>query len=303
MKPILERRSLPADASILCIERDEPRFPFHWHCHASYELTLITAGTGQRFIGDHIGPYRPGDLVLSGSNVPHTWASSPFARGRPQRHRAIYVQFAPDVLGAEFLGRPELAAVKHLLDHAARGLQFTGSVAVSVGHRLRLLLRRRGLPRLLLWLEILDQLARTLPAATVLASAATAPPRRPTDQRRIETALGFIHDHLGEPIRLDSVAAAVHMSRSTFARFFRRTTGRTLIEYVNDVRIGRACLLLTDTDLSVSEVCFKSGFASLPYFNRRFRSGKTITPSAYRHAYSASDRRPNLIRRAERHAP
>ncbi|MFM8702973.1 MAG: cupin domain-containing protein, partial [Planctomycetia bacterium] len=96
-------------------------FPYRWHFHPEYELTLITSGHGRRFVGDSIEPFDAGDLVLLGPHLPHTWHS---AAARGQRSRAVVIRFAADFLGESFFERPELSRIGGLLGRSARGIVF-----------------------------------------------------------------------------------------------------------------------------------------------------------------------------------
>ena len=66
-----------ASSSVVAFVRNDSHFPFYWHYHPEFELTLIINSRGQRLVGDGIADYGPGDLVLLGPNVPHSWRSGP----------------------------------------------------------------------------------------------------------------------------------------------------------------------------------------------------------------------------------
>jgi len=284
MKPHLENRPVPADSSFLCVERNERHFDFNWHVHDCYEIVLIIQGHGQRFIGDHIGHYRKDELVLVGRDLPHSWVSARI--GSPPRNRAIYLQFAHDFIGPRFFEVPELKLIARLLERAGRGLLFNGVTAQKAIRDLKTIPNLTGLSRLQRLLEVLNLLASISRHATPLSSATLGQPSHAVDQPKIQAILNRIHANITQRVSLEEVAAAANMTRSTFCRVFKRTMGKTLVEYTNDVRIGRVCMLLAETVLSVSEICFKCGFASLPYFNRRFLASKGVTPSVFRRAIS-----------------
>ena len=85
------------------------------------------------------------------------------------------------------------------------------------------------------------------------------------------------------PLLASTAAAELGMSESRFSRFFRRATGNTFTDFVNLVRVNRACQLLMETDRQVTRICYEVGFNNVANFNRRFREIKGMTPSEFRH--------------------
>lgn len=281
MQAQFEKIPAAADSSFATFVRADPAFRFGWHYHPEYELTLIARSRGQRFVGDNIAGYSAGDLVLLGPNLPHTWASA----GPGRVHRAIVVQFRRDFLGRNIWDLPEFRRVADLLRRSERGLQFTPHAGRVVARQLAALTRQRGLARLQTLLTILDTLAAARGART-LSSAGFAPSLRLGDQARMDRACRFIDAHLTERIAWRDVARETGLSPRAFSRFFKRNLGKTPVAYLNELRVGRACSLLINTDRTVTEICFASGFNNLAYFNRRFRALRRRAPRAYRRAYA-----------------
>ena len=146
MLPAFEKVVPPPGRSLAWDTFDLAAFPYRWHFHPEFELTLITAGRGRRFVGDSIEPFEPGDLVLLGPHLPHTWHSMP-ARG--ERSSAVVVRFGPDVLGAGFLERAECGRLRRLMAAAGRGFVFSGRAAREAGDRMVGLAAAAPLERLL----------------------------------------------------------------------------------------------------------------------------------------------------------
>ncbi len=284
MQAALEKLATTADSSFLAFVREDPAFAFCWHFHAEYELTLILRGRGKRFVGDGIADYHEGDLVLLGPHLPHTWASAPEAPGRRRPHRAVVIQFGRDFLGASFFERPELRAIDRLLQRSPQGLEILGQTRRRVVAQIQQMQRQSGLARLLGLLRVLETLAHSREVRT-LSSAGFKPVLHRGDQARIDRVCGHIHAHLTERQPLRDVAALLGMSPRAFTRFFKRTLGKTLVEYMNELRIGHACALLINTDRTVTEIGFASGFNNLAHFNRKFLCLKKLTPRAYRRAF------------------
>jgi AraC-like DNA-binding protein len=255
-------------------------FPFRWHFHPEYELTLIVSGEGRRFVGDHIGEFAAGDLVLLGRNLPHTWDSRPPATPRFRSH-AICIQFADDFLGASFFGRPELARIRRLLKRSAVGLKFGRRSHTAVARRMLAMRELDPLGRLVELIGVLDQLARGRDAVE-LSSPGFVPSLRSEDRQRIDRVYRFVNQHFSRGVRLEEAAGLVGMSASTFSRFFHRTSGKAFTTYVNELRIGSACRLLIETDRGIAEIALEVGFGNLSNFNRRFLELKQIRPRDYR---------------------
>jgi AraC-like DNA-binding protein len=263
---------------------EKPSLRFAWHFHPEYELTLIAEGTGRRFVGDHIGEFERGDLVLLGPNLPHTWHSASL-KG-PGRCAAAYAQFTHHFMGECFFERPELTEVRRMLQRSSRGLKLSGEAAEEAAARLLAMDGKPPLKQLTELLLILDLLAREA-KATELSSPAFVPALRSSDRQRMERISRFIDERASGPIALEEAAKVAHMSVSAFSRFFRRTTGKRFIGYVNEVRIGMACRMLIETDRSIAEIALAAGFGNLSNFNRRFLQIKRMRPREYRRQFAA----------------
>jgi AraC-like DNA-binding protein len=72
------------------------------------------------------------------------------------------------------------------------------------------------------------------------------------------------------------------MSESYFSRFFRKATGNRFSDFVNRIRISKACELLAHSDQYITTICYDVGFNNVANFNRRFFDHKQVTPSDYR---------------------
>ena len=280
MQPLLEKVRKPHDASLRAFVRQERQFPFEWHYHPEFELTLITAGRGRRFVGDHIADFREGDLVLLGSLLPHTWRSGPSYSGR-KRRRAIVVQFLESFLGTAINECKELSRIQQLLARSRHGLQFRGRQRAVAAAQLEKLVRMRPAQKLAELLNVLDGLSHAKQAQS-LASEAYAIPRQRSTSPRIAQILETIHQEFQRPLRQNDLARTAGLSRAAFNRNFRQATGTTLVDYVNDLRIGHACRMLAESSKPITEICFESGFTNLSNFNRCFLRRRGMPPSRFR---------------------
>ncbi len=137
-----------------------------------------------------------------------------------------------------------------------------------------------GAQRMLLLADVLQKLTACKNQA--LSSPFFASPKSKENEDRINRVCGYIQNHSSERITLQHVASLVHLTPSAFCKFFKRVTAKTFSDYVNDIRTGHACRLLTESDLPVGEIAMASGFESLTYFNRVFLKKKGVTPVGFR---------------------
>ena len=282
MKPFLEKVQRPPGASWAWLDRQlDDGIPFQWHHHPEFELTLTLNSRGERFIGDHIGSYDDGDLVLIGPNLPHTWVSRERAGDGP--HVAQVMWFHPDWAAALGATLVELQPVTALLARAGRAVTFSPAIASAARSRIGTLFATPPDERVLPLLELLQFLA-TDDAATPLATAPAAAPSG-GDRTRIDRVLDHIHVSYAEALSLPALADIAALSESGLHRMFKRHTQQTITGYVTALRIGEACALLSGTARPIAHIAADVGYDSLANFNRQFKALKAMTPRAYRNRF------------------
>jgi transcriptional regulator GlxA family with amidase domain len=105
--------------------------------------------------------------------------------------------------------------------------------------------------------------------------------------RHLLRARDLVDGSYSEPLDLDALAAAAHVSPRHFSRSFKRTFGETPYQYLLTRRIERARHLLRTTDLQVVAICLEVGFTSVGSFTETFRRHVGVSPTTYRRAHSA----------------
>jgi AraC-like DNA-binding protein len=269
------------DASFGVFRYDRPCFERGWHYHPEAELTLIQESSGRRFVGDHIGAFEPGDLVLLGPNLPHTWRTETVPLPRDGRARSIYVHFRTGWLEETADVLPELLEIRKLLARASRGLLFAGPERERAVRELARLLEQSGLRRLVSFWELLNGLAES-GGGEPLSSAGFAPMLDDLACERISKVHKHVYQCFRSGIAHQDLARLAGLSPAALSKFFRRTTGRTITEFINEVRVGEVARLLIDTTHNVSEIAYACGFESLANFNSTFRRLKQVNPTRFR---------------------
>jgi AraC-like DNA-binding protein len=278
MKPVFEKVPRRDWESFHCEVVHGPDYGTRWHFHPEYQITLSIRSCGHRVVGDNISPLSDGDLVLLGGNLPHIWHQDVVSGVSVD---AIIVRFSEAFLGEPFLALPEMEPVRNLLRRSARGLEVRGATRSEAAARMRRLAEAQGLSRVIELLGILDLLARSRETQP-LASTSYEPALHSGDQDRMQRVVDHIHQNLTEDIDRKQLAKLAHLSEGAFSRFFRSRTGKTVPEYINEVRIGRACRMICEDRQNITDIAMDCGYRNLANFNRRFREVVGSTPREYR---------------------
>ncbi len=254
--------------------------PFHFH--PEFEITHIVASEGTRIIGDHVGQFEAGDLVMLGGNLPHIYMNSAKHTSGKKRAHSQVIQFRDDCLGPDFFELPEMSNVRVLMDRSTRGLFFGPDTLGLARPLLDALVHDESGRRITHLLELLHVLAGT--DASPLASTGYLPNIAHRDSERLDRICGFVNERFHDTIDQQEVAALVGMSASTFSRYFRKRTSMSFSRFVNEVRISHACKRLVETDDTVLAISQDCGFGNLSNFNRRFRDLRGLSPREFRNA-------------------
>jgi AraC-like DNA-binding protein len=264
---------------VRCIAHGFPTPLARWHFHDEYELHLITATSGKAFVGDWIGPFQPGHLVLCGPRLPHNWISLDTPEGGvTERDLVIQFAHAPIAHAAEEI--PEMSEVMALLERARNGIEFFGLSDRAVQH-FHAVKSARGFQRLAAFCAYLSDLARCTDFR-LLSSVCMQGEEDEAENDQVNTLINRIMRDFAQPMSVAELAAGLGMSESRFSRFFRRATGNTFTDFVNRIRVNRAGQLLMETDRLVTHICYEVGFNNVANFNRRFLEVKGVTPSEFR---------------------
>ncbi len=229
-----------------------------WHYHPECELTYILEGEGTRFIGDNVQLFGPGDLVFSGPNLPHCWTNDDTDCTDPERNDLLVLQFKPECLGPNFLISPDAQSLVNFIEYGKRGLKFSGPVVEQVGIALKSLLNQSGLTRLATFVHLLDLLVQ-VESVEELTSELYVNDTRDFHGGRMKKIMAYVKGNLSEDIKQSDAAELVEMTPQGFSRFFRATTGRTFVSFVNVIRIMEACRRLVNTDEDIIDIALQCG--------------------------------------------
>lgn len=276
MKPLIEKLPLTENTSFIARTYCTPHFEVPWHQHIEYELILFTAGEGTSFIGNYVGEFKTDDIFFLGSNLPHTFQKAQ----KDLITSAVVVQFKEDFWGNEFMRLPESRLIKKLFDTSAKGLRITGKSRQLLKSLVSELETLTGFQRIIRLCDCLQLMASSHEFQTV--STQDVKEFNPKNKERIDKIFQYTIDNFQDTITLDNVAGHIGMSVPAFCTYFKKSTKKTYIDFLNEVRIGHACQQLIDTQKNIESVCYESGFNTWANFNKQFLKIKSITPSGYR---------------------
>jgi len=246
----------------------------HWHHHPEMEMTLFRSGQGTRFVGDHIGSFEPGELVLLGGNLPHYWHADGKSSGL-----SVQWHFPPD---HPFWLFPETFAIVGAFKSAERGLRLSGDTAGRLAACLEKASQVHGTLRLSALMELFAMVQGAAESEVETLSSRSFAPGASRYQSAIAMAVRHLVRNFRDEVRLEDILKLTGMSRPTFARQFKVHSGRSFSEFMNGIRLQAACRELIETDRSVLEIALDCGFNQISFFNRLFRREKGCCPSDFR---------------------
>ncbi len=247
----------------------------HWHYHAEMELTLFTAGEGTRFVGDHIGKFEAGDLVLLGERLPHYWHTGGASSGV-----SVQWHFPPS---HPFWAFPEMLPLVDFFRRSRRGIRFTGQTAAAVKTMLLDITSAVAPTRFATLLRVFALLAAAPERDRGLLSVRSfVLPTQSHYQQAIRDAMRHLIAHFRDEVRLADILQITRLSRPTFSRQFKKHSGRTFSEFLKRLRLEAVCNELTGGSRSVLEIALSCGFTQVSFFNRTFRRIMKCSPTEFR---------------------
>jgi AraC-like DNA-binding protein len=259
----------------IILNHPNAKFDYPVHYHPEFEINLVMNCTGTRVVGDSEEAFGPVDLVMTGPSLPHAWKS------KDKTNHVITIQFSRELVNYPILEKRIFAPIKQLLQDSEHGLSFEGPEQESIKKQIISLTRMQGFQSVTTFLNILSAMANANRKRLVTGMYANEVGST-AKSRRIAKVCEYIEKNLDKDLSLSEAATLVNMSDSAFSHFFKKRTGISYINYVNNLRIARACTLLSDTTLSASEICYDCGFNNKSNFIRIFRKRKNMTPIEYR---------------------
>jgi AraC-like DNA-binding protein len=288
MKPALFYKiQLPENKVYDIVKVTLRNFVVPWHFHPEIEIMLITKGKGTRFVGDSIESFEPFDLVMVGSNLAHVWKNSQehYLKETSSVAECIYIVFRHDSFGKDFFEIPEMHRIRELLTRSERGIKFGEKTKEAVIDKILEASQLTGVNQFISLIGILNILS-TSDDYSYLSTIGFNGKIESFDLQRLNRVLEYVMSNFRNDIKLEDVASVANMSTTSFCRYFKSRTNKTVMRFINEIRIGYAHKMLVETQYNVEQICYECGFKNVSNFYEQFQKITRKSPFRYRKEHS-----------------
>ena len=286
MKPLFHKVPTQLQTSFSVRHDLKDNFGTIWHYHPELELHHVIRGEGVRFIGDNISNFSSGEILLLGSDLPHTWrCKEEYFENNPKHEvEAIVIQFLPDCLGRDFLTLPEAYLLPKLLEKARKGMSFTGEAREKLSELMHSAISATNLDRLIILLNILKIVTETEEYVSIASGYAVNQSNR-SDVIRLNKICTYTLSNYKKDITLEEISSISNLTVTSFCRYFKLMTNKTFYDFLIEIRVSHACRMLIEDMRSTEIICFDCGFNNISNFYRHFKKVTKITPLQYKREY------------------
>lgn len=290
MKATYQKILLSEGSSFLATRLILPRFHSEYHFHPEYELKYVIESKGKRFVGDTIENFQEGDLILLGPNIPHYWKNDDIHdRSDLMQSKAVVVLFTEDFLGKSFFSLQEMIPVMEMLKKSHSGLVFPNAINSRIPEMMENLIKAKGPSRIIQILEILAALSKLesrMLLTEVYSSGVPFLDANSPSFVRLQKVHHYVIKNFHSPLQIEDVAQIANMTPHAFCKYFKKSTKKTFMTFLNELRVCHAKKLLIENRIPISQICIESGFNNISNFNRQFKTGTNQTPSDFRAMYN-----------------
>jgi AraC-like DNA-binding protein len=286
MQPKLEKVFPNLSSSIFVKREIVPYMDYPWHYHPEYEIIFVEKSYGIRLMGNHAGNFSDGDLMFIGTNVPHVWKNDDdFYKENKDLLVDVYViQFREDALKEGFFELPEFTHIKKLFALGQQGILIKGRERLEISELIKKVYNSSGIDRLIHFFKTLDAFSKSKDY-DLLSSPGYINSVNISDTERINKVMNYLMENYNKEIKLKEIADLVSLNISSFCRYFRSKTHKTCSQFINEIRIAHACKLLINRNMTVTEICYQTGYNNISHFNRQFKLITSLTAREYAKKY------------------
>ncbi|WP_024772509.1 AraC family transcriptional regulator [Aquimarina macrocephali] len=270
---------IPKSSTDTLIVQEDKEVVFYdkFHQHEEIQISIIISGEGSLIVGDTITDYKANDILIFGSNVPHVLKSASSA----VKSYMISLFFTKESFGNLFFKLPEFNDLSGFFRNSVYGIKVFSKKEKLKKQFLKIVEKKEKLDRFTIFLKVL-KILKTSKTETISSFISK---RAYTDNegKRMAKVFQVVMNEFNRDFSLKEVADLANMTPNAFCRYFKQRTNKTFFQFLIEVRIENACRLISrESDITISEVSYRSGFKNLSNFNRKFKEIKGMTPSDYK---------------------
>jgi AraC-like DNA-binding protein len=270
---------IPKSSTDTLIVQEDREVVFYdkFHQHEEIQISIIISGEGNLIVGDTITDYKSNDILIFGSNVPHVLKSA----SSSVESYMISLFFTKESFGNLFFKLPEFNDLSGFFRNSVYGVKVFSKKEKLKKQFLKIVERKDKLDRFIIFLKILKilKISKTETISSFISKRAYTD----NEGKRMAKVFQVVMDEFNRDFSLKEVADLANMTSNAFCRYFKQRTNKTFFQFLIEVRIENACRLISrESDITISEVSYRSGFKNLSNFNRKFKEIKGMTPSDYK---------------------
>lgn len=269
----------------LLVQVDEaPYFYNQLHYHPEFQITAIVKGEGIFYAGNSMTTFTEKDVFIIGANVPHLLKSSQLYHAKDSPGiKGVSLFFDEYSFGKQFFEIREMHRLLFLLQDAKRVIKVSGEFKEVIFDKITTTTTIEEEELIIRFLEILALLRQA--NKTYINSEQYKLILTNNEGGRLNEVLDYTFNNFNKEITIEQIAQVAFLSRSQFSYFFKLHTGKTYIQFLNELRIENACMLLRNDNQTIEQICYEVGFKNVSNFVRHFKKTKHLTPSHYRKSW------------------
>lgn len=266
--------------SALIFQVDEAQvFYGHLHEHEEIQISIVLSGEGDLVVGDTINHFKPNDVFVIGSRVPHLFRNDEIPG---ENALMLSLFFTKESFGKLFFDLLELRSLKTMFRKVQTGIRLE-SHRDEIRALFLKLDKQSHLERFITFLNILKLVSTA--ETTSLSSFVYDKLYSDDEGERMSRVMNHAIKNYQHEITLTEISDLANMTPNAFCRYFKQRTNKTFFQFLLEIRMEAACRFLKkDKDMSVAEISHISGFRNISHFNRKFKEHTGMTPLKYRNS-------------------
>ncbi|MFD2742787.1 MULTISPECIES: AraC family transcriptional regulator [Sphingobacterium] len=285
MEPIQFTVPVYGEGVFATLENRAGKLYDYYHRHSELQVTCVLQGNGTIVVGNIAQSFQQGDIFVLRPNEPHMFTEYEECGSSGEIVHLVHVFVHLERMEKLFV-IPEFDQVGSYLIGLDASKKVQADRAQSLQSYFRALSEKNGIPKFIEFISLLHALTQHARDAESLYSGARKISYSDKDGARISAVYKYTFDHLQDDVAIADVASLVHMTPSSFCKFFKKHTTKTYVGFLNEVRIEKACQLLVNRSTeSIAEAAFQVGFKNTVHFNRVFKQIMRLSPRHYLQQY------------------